>query len=96
VVNTNGGLQGGLLATLIDIAAGKLAIENLPAETSVVTSDLSVPYLRPVTNGAARAVAWIVYSGNRSIVMQVDVFGLPDADLVAIATVSFTVIRRSH
>jgi acyl-coenzyme A thioesterase PaaI-like protein len=48
VVNTNGGLQGGLLATLVDIAAGKLAIEAIPPDVSVVTSDLSVRYLRPV------------------------------------------------
>jgi uncharacterized protein (TIGR00369 family) len=96
VVNTNGGLQGGLLATLVDIAAGKLAIEVIPPDVSVVTSDLSVRYLRPVKTGAARAVARIVYSGKRSLVMQVDIFGLPDEELAAIATVSFATIRRSQ
>jgi uncharacterized protein (TIGR00369 family) len=96
VVNTNGGLQGGLLATLVDIAAGKLAIEDLPPETSVVTSDLSVRYLRPIKAGAARATARFVYSGKRSMVMQVDIVGLPDGDLAAIATVNFAVIRRSQ
>lgn len=95
VVNTNGGLQGGLIATLVDIAAGKLAIEDLPPEISVVTSDLSVRYLRPITTGAARAIARIVYSGKRSVVMQVDITSLPDEELAAIATVSFATIRRS-
>ena len=47
VMNTNGGLQGGLLATLVDVAAGKLAMEAIPSDISVVTSDLSVRYLRP-------------------------------------------------
>jgi uncharacterized protein (TIGR00369 family) len=96
VVNTNGGLQGGLLATLVDIAAGKLAIEAIPPDVSVVTSDLSVRYLRPIKTGAARAVARIVYFGKRSLVMQVDIFGLPDEELAAIATVSFATIRRSQ
>jgi uncharacterized protein (TIGR00369 family) len=95
VVNTNGGLQGGLLATLVDIAAGKLALEVIPPETSVVTSDLSVRYLRPIKAGAARATARIVYSGKRSLVMQVDIVGLPDEELAAIATVSFATVRRA-
>ena len=55
VMNTNGGLQGGLLATLVDIAAGRLAMEVITPDVSVVTSDLSVPYLRPIKAGGARA-----------------------------------------
>ena len=95
VVNTNGGLQGGLIATLVDIAAGRLAIADLAPDTSVVTSDLSIRYLRPITTGAARGVARTVYSGKRTMVMQVDVSSLPGGDLAAIATVGFTVIKRS-
>lgn len=94
VVNTNGGLQGGLLATLVDIAAGRLAIADLPPGISVVTSDLSVRYLRAVEAGGARATARVAYSGKRSMVMQVDIVSLPDEELCAIATVSFTKIHR--
>lgn len=94
VVNTNGGLQGGLLATLVDIAAGRLAIADMPPDVSVVTSDLAIRYLRPVKAGAARATARIAYSGKRSMVMQVDIVALPDEQLCAIATVSFTTIQR--
>ena len=95
VVNTNGGLQGGLLATLVDIVAGQRAMEVIPPDTSVVTSDLSVRYLRPVKAGAALATARIVYSGKRSLVMQVDI-AAPDRELAAIATVSFAIIPRRH
>src|ERR1700759_3280386 len=94
VVNTNGGLQGGLLATLVDIAAGRLAIADLPPDISVVTSDLSIRYLRPIKAGAARATARIAYSGKRSMVMQVEIVGVGDEELCAIATVSFTKIYR--
>lgn len=96
VVNTNGGLQGGLLATLVDIVAGQRALDVIPPDTSVVTSDLAVRYLRPVTTGTARATARIVYSGKRSLVMQVDIESMPDAELAAIATVSFATIRRTQ
>jgi uncharacterized protein (TIGR00369 family) len=93
VINTNGGLQGGLLATLVDTAAGKLAMRRLPPGHSVVTSDLNLRYLRPVTAGAARAVARIVHAGKRSMVIQVDIFTVPDNDLAVVATVSFAKIQ---
>lgn len=93
VVNTNGGLQGGLLATLVDTAAGKLAMRHLPPGHSVVTSDLNLRYLRPITTGAARAVARIVHDGKRSMVVQVEISAVPDDTLAVIATVSFAKIR---
>ncbi|MCG7608807.1 MULTISPECIES: PaaI family thioesterase [Mycobacterium] len=96
VVNTNGGLQGGLLATLVDTAAGKLAMRGLPPGHSVVTSDLNLRYLRPVTAGAARAVARIVHTGKRSMVIQVDIFTVPDNDLAVVATVSFAKIQAKE
>jgi uncharacterized protein (TIGR00369 family) len=93
VVNTSGGLQGGLIATLIDIAAGTLALEQRPPDGGVVTSDLSVRYFRAITSGAARAVSKIVHAGKRSIVVQVEVIGLPDEELAALATVSFATVE---
>jgi uncharacterized protein (TIGR00369 family) len=96
VKNTNGGLQGGLLATLVDVAAGMLAMEVVGPDVSVVTSDLSVRYLRPVTVGSARAIARVLYSGKRSLIMQVDIASLPDEQLAAIATVNFATIRRNQ
>ncbi|MFV8053084.1 PaaI family thioesterase [Mycobacterium sp. 48b] len=96
VINTNGGLQGGLLATLVDTAAGKLAMRRLPPGHSVVTSDLNLRYLRPVTDGAARAVARIVHAGKRSMVIQVDIFTVPDNDLAVVATVSFAKIQAKE
>ena len=93
VVNTNGGLQGGLLATLVDTAAGKLAMRELPPGHSVVTSDLNLRYLRAITDGAARAAARVVHTGKRSMVIQVEIHAVPTNDLAVIATVSFTKIR---
>lgn len=93
VVNTSGGLQGGLIATLADIAAGTVALEaRAPGAGGVVTSDLSVRYFRPITAGVARAVSRIVHAGKRMIVVQVDVLGSDDDRPAAIATVSFATV----
>ncbi|MEV6337816.1 PaaI family thioesterase [Nocardia vinacea] len=92
VVNTSGGLQGGLIATLADIAAGTAALATRPNGGGVVTSDLSVRYFRPITDGAARAVTKIVHAGKRSIVVQVEVRGMPGDELAALATVNFATV----
>lgn len=93
VVNTSGGLQGGLIATLADIAAGTLALELRPPNTGIVTSDLSVRYFRAITGGVARAVSRVVHAGKRSIVVQVEVFGGPDDTVAALATVNFATVE---
>jgi len=89
VVNSSGGLQGGLIATLVDIAAGTAVLESGTAGTRIATSDLNLRYLRAVRSGKAQAIARIVHSGRRSVVVQVDVTELPAGELAAIATVSF-------
>ncbi|MGX1809202.1 PaaI family thioesterase [Nocardia sp. NPDC055321] len=91
VVNTSGGLQGGLLATLADIAAGTAALEIRPPNSGVVTSDLSIRYFRAIRSGTARAVCTIVHAGRRSIVVQVEVID-SDGEVAALATVSFATV----
>ncbi|MGW6117896.1 PaaI family thioesterase [Nocardia sp. NPDC055165] len=93
VINTSGGLQGGLIATLADISAGTLAMAQRPPHTGVVTSDLSVRYFRAITTGAARAVSKIVHAGKRSIVVQVEIFDRDDDSVAALATVNFATVE---
>jgi uncharacterized protein (TIGR00369 family) len=94
VVNTSGALQGGLIATLADVAGGQLGQHHLPTGAGMTTADLFVRYLRPITQGSARAVARVLRAGRRSIVTQVDVFRSSDNELAATATVNFAVIKR--
>lgn len=94
VVNTSGALQGGLIATLADVAAGQLGLRHLPPGTRFTTADLFVRYLRPVREGFARAVPRILRAGRRSLVTQVDIFRSVDDELAATATVNFAVIER--
>lgn len=94
VVNTSGAVQGGLLATLADVAGGQLGLNYLPAGAGLTTADLFIRYLRPITAGSARAVARVLRAGRRAVVTQVDIFGNGDDELAATATVNFAVVDR--
>jgi uncharacterized protein (TIGR00369 family) len=95
VVNTSGALQGGLIATLIDVAGGHFGVQHLQEGTTMTTADMNIRYLRPIRQGMAYAVPRMLRNGRRAMVMQVDV--LSDADgeerLLASATVNFAVIN---
>jgi uncharacterized protein (TIGR00369 family) len=94
VVNTSGALQGGLIATLVDVAGGQFGLGYLREGTTMTTADLVIRYLRPIRQGSALAVPRMLRSGRRSMVMQIDVYGDSDGDeeLLATATVNFAVI----
>lgn len=94
LANVRGALQGGLVATLIDIAAGRLAGNNVGPDQDVTTADMSIHYLAPVVEGPARAEATIVRAGKRIIVTAVDVTDLGRSRLAARATLSFAVLDR--
>ena len=95
-VNTAGALQGGLIATLADVAGGSLGLRYLAPGTGLTTADLFIRYLRPITEGSARAVARLVRAGRRTVIAQVDVFCSSDGELAATATVNFAVVSRDE
>ena len=66
-----GGLHGGALMSLADIAATVCAVLNTPSQKAT-TVDSTSYFLRPV-KGVARAVARPLRVGQRLIVVEVDV-----------------------
>ncbi len=95
VVNTSGALQGGLIATLVDVAGGQFGLDFLQDGTTMTTADLNIRYLRPIRQGTAYAVPRMLRKGRRAMVMQIDVLSDDEGDeaLVATATVNFAVIN---
>ncbi len=81
-------LHGGVVASLADTAAA-FAILTLsePGQAST-TIDLTVHYLRPLSEGRATARARVVRAGRRIMVISVDVFDEYQA-LAATALTSF-------
>jgi uncharacterized protein (TIGR00369 family) len=92
LANIRGALQGGLVATLIDIAAGRLAGNIVGENQNVTTADMNVHFLAPIVTGPARAEATVVRAGRRLIVMAVDVFDAGRDRLAARATLTFAVL----
>jgi uncharacterized protein (TIGR00369 family) len=93
VVNTSGALQGGLIATLVDVAGGQYGLDFLQPGTTMTTADLFVRYLRPIRQGAAFAVPRMLRAGRRAMVMQIDIYGDGDDEVAATATVNFAIIN---
>jgi uncharacterized protein (TIGR00369 family) len=91
--NNRGALQGGLVATLIDIAAGRLAIKFVEPGGGAGTADMSIHFVAPITTGPARATATLVRAGTRLIVVDVDVTDVGRDRLAARATLSFAVLN---
>jgi uncharacterized protein (TIGR00369 family) len=93
LVNNRGGLQGGLLATLVDIVAGRAALDGVPPGISVATADLSLHFLSAVTVGPARAEATVLRRGKTKIVLRIEVYDAGREDtLAAISTATFAVL----
>jgi len=95
VANVRGALQGGLIAVLVDVCAGRLAYDSCDHESgfSTATSDMNIHFLSPVAVGPARAEAWIVRRGKSTFVLQVEVTDVGrDNKLAAVSTIAFTVL----
>jgi uncharacterized protein (TIGR00369 family) len=90
VTNPRGALQGGLVATLIDVVAGRAVVDEGPRET-VATADMTVHYLRGITVGPALATAKVLRRGRTLAVVSVEVTDTGTDSLCALGTVAFSI-----
>ena len=87
----NGGIaHGGAVAALIDSAMAFAIVPMLGENEHSVTVDLTIHYLRPVSEGAARASARVVRAGKRVITVSAELF---DANEKLAATAISTYLR---
>ena len=71
----NGGIaHGGAVATLIDSAMAFAIMPLLGENEHSMTVDLTIHYLRPVSEGSARATARVVRAGKRVITVSAELF----------------------
>jgi uncharacterized protein (TIGR00369 family) len=71
----NGGIaHGGAVATLIDSAMAFAILPILGENEHSMTVDLTIHYLRPVSEGSARAIARVVRAGKRVITVSAELF----------------------
>lgn len=84
LMRNNGIAHGGAIATLIDSAMAISIMAQLAEGERTVTVDLTIHYLRPISEGTARASARIVRAGRRVITVSAELFG-DDGKLAATA-----------
>ena len=74
LMRNNGIAHGGAIATLIDSSMAIAIMAQLAEGERTVTVDLTIHYLRPISEGTARASARVVRSGRRVITVSAELF----------------------
>ena len=89
----NGGIaHGGAVATLIDSAMAFAILPTLAENEHSITVDLTIHYLRPLSEGSARASARVVRAGKKVITVSAELF---DSQEKLAATAISTYLRLS-
>lgn len=88
LLQNNGIVHGGAIASLIDTSAAFAILTTLGADQTTTTVDLTIHYLRPLTEGRASATARVVKAGRRIVVVTVDLFNSSEV-LAATALTSY-------
>jgi uncharacterized protein (TIGR00369 family) len=74
LTQNHGVVHGGAIASLIDTAIAFAIISLLSRGERVTTVDLTISYLRPLTEGRVTAIAKVLRAGRRLFVVSADVF----------------------
>ncbi len=94
VVNSSGVLQGGLLATLVDMVAGTALVRGRDPYVRSATTEMHISFLEAARQGPVVATAHVLRRGRRTAVVRVDVRDRSaEGILVATATLTFAVKR---
>ena len=64
--NRHGTVQGGMLAAMLDSAAGNAVMANLPSDRTAVTTRLDTTFVKPAALGPLTAIARLVKLDDRS------------------------------
>jgi uncharacterized protein (TIGR00369 family) len=79
LVQQHGYLHGGALISVMDSACGYAALSVAPEQHEVLTSELKVNLLAPVTGTAVIARGRVLHAGRALLVCQGDAYDADDA-----------------
>ena len=82
----NGLMHGGATASLVDTAAAFALLTLLEPHETTTTVDLTIHYLRPLTQGRATAQARVLRFGRRLATVRIDVLDGREAIAVTALT----------
>lgn len=81
-----GYLHGGVVTTLADSAGGAAAVTVVPENYQVVTSELTMHFLRPAVADEIIATAEVIKAGKQLIIVEASVTDKVTGKLIAKAT----------
>lgn len=91
--NVNGGVHGGILATMLDTVMGEAVRSDLPEDKSAVTVSLTVTFLDGAKVGEELVASAEVRKRGKSLVMvEGDIVRADDESPVAHGVATFSVI----
>jgi uncharacterized protein (TIGR00369 family) len=91
--NRYGTVQGGVLAAMLDSAAGATLMAYLPPDLTAVTVQLNTSFLKPAPVGPLRGSARVLAKDERSAELEAEII-TPDDVVVARATAYFRIFQR--
>ena len=78
LLNPAGFAHGGIIATILDVASGTMALQADGWGRKIVTQSCDIHYLRPASGERLWAEARLVRKGNRVCVVQADCYSSAD------------------
>jgi uncharacterized protein (TIGR00369 family) len=93
--NRHGTVQGGMLAAMLDSAAGNAVIANLPSDRTAVTTRLDTTFVKPAALGPLTAIARLVKLDDRSASAEAELID-GSGQVVARARAELRVRERSR
>lgn len=88
-----GYLHGGVITTLADSAGGAAAVTMVPEDNQVVTSELTMHFLRPAIADEIIATAEVLKGGKQLIIVEVSVIEKETEKLIAKATGTWVSVK---
>lgn len=74
VAQQQGGLHGGAMGALADIAGGYAALTAVPDDMEITTVEYKINFLAAFQGGELRAVGRVVKAGRRIVITTAEVF----------------------
>ena len=91
--NRHGTVSGGFLAAMLDSATAAPILASLPADLTIVTTDLRVSFERPAPLGPLFGSGRVTEKSDREIQSEAELSD-PEGNAVARATATFRILRR--
>ncbi len=92
--NRHGTVSGGFLAAMLDSVTAAPILAFLPEDLTIVTTDLRVSFERPAPLGQLGGIGRVSEQNDREIHSQGEL-SVPEGNVVARATATFRILRRS-